>query len=134
MSKMTGQFAKMTTKIGSAASVEIASLREWSVSIESEKIDATAAGDLWASNIRGIMSWEGEATCIDADPYWIDIATSGEVITIDFYDSADDAKPKYRGDAIVDFERTTPYDDVIEVSLTFTGNGPLIEGSTITTA
>lgn len=131
MTMKKGQFAKVTTKIGAAAAVEIASLREWSISVESEKIDATAAGDTWARNLTGILSWEGEATCVDADPYWLDLVTATTAVTIDFYDHEDDVKPKYRGTALIDFERTTPYDDLIEVSVTFTGDGALIDGSTI---
>jgi hypothetical protein len=131
-STKTGQFAKVTTKVGSAAAVDLAKQREWSVSVESEKIDATAAGDAWTRNLTGVLSWSGEATCVDADPYWIDLVTATTPVTIDFYDNEEDPKPKYRGSALIDFERTSPYDDVIEVSVTFTGDGALVDGSTIT--
>jgi hypothetical protein len=131
-STKTGQFAKVTTKVGSASAVNLAKLREWSVSVESEKIDATAAGDAWTRNLTGVLSWSGEATCVDADPYWLDLVTATTPVTIDFFDHEDDIKPKYRGTALIDFERTSPYDDVIEVSVTFTGDGELVDGSTIT--
>ncbi|GMK47654.1 hypothetical protein PghCCS26_47840 [Paenibacillus glycanilyticus] len=131
-STKTGQYAKITTKVGSASAVELAKLREWSVSVESEKIDATVAGDTWARNLTGVLSWSGEATCVDADPYWLDLVNATTPVTIDFFDNEDDPKPKYRGTALIDFERTTPYDDLIETKVTFTGDGALVDGSTLT--
>lgn len=128
--RMTGQCAKLIYTIDGETPVEVAALREWSISVEQEKIDATAACDGWTRNLIGIKSWEGDGTCIDADPYWLDFIDE-ENVKIEFYDNEGDAEPKYVGTAIVDFERSTPYDDVIETSFTFTGNGELKRGDEV---
>ncbi len=43
-----------------------------------------------------------------------------------FNDHEDDTAASYEGEASLDFERGTPYDDMIESSLTFTGSGELL--------
>jgi hypothetical protein len=127
MAAKKGQFAKVMIDVGGTPT-EVMKLREWSISVESEKIDTTAAGDEWSEHEIGVFSWEGEATCIDADPYWLDYIT--EKTQIDFYDDENDANPIYRGTASIDFERTAPYDDVIESTITFTGSGALTHPTT----
>lgn len=122
MAAKKGQFAKVTIKVG-ATPTEIMKLRDWSISVESEKIDETAAGEEWETHKIGILRWTGDATCIDADSYWLDYVK--EHVQIDFYDDKNDALPVYRGTASIDFERTAPYDDLIESALTFTGSGAL---------
>lgn len=119
---LTGKMAKVTMDVG-GNEVPVAELREWSVSAETEKVDANVAGDGWARHLIGMASWEADATVVDADPYWLDLMM--DFVTVSFYDQASDAEPKYVGTASVDFERGTPYDDIIETSLTFTGSGPL---------
>jgi len=123
---MTGKMAKVSMDV-KGRKVPLAELREWSISAETEKVDANVAGDGWARHLIGIASWEGDATVVDADPYWLDMMM--EFVTVEFFDKADDEKPKYTGLASLDFERSTPYDDIIETSLTFTGSGPLTSPS-----
>lgn len=129
MAVKKGQFAKVMMDVNGTP-VELMKLREWSVSIESSKLDSTAAQQKWETHEIGFLKWEGEATCIDADTFWL--AYLEDHVTIDFYDDADDAKPVFRGEASLDVERTTPYDNLIEQSMTFTGNGELLDGDTIT--
>lgn len=119
---LTGKMAKVSMDVA-GTKVPLAELREWSISAESEKVDANVAGDGWARHLIGMMSWEADATVVDADPYWLDLMQ--EFVTVEFYDRSEDATPKYVGEASLDFERSTPYDDIIETSLTFTGSGPL---------
>lgn len=119
---LTGKMAKVSMDVG-GVKTPLAELREWSVSAETEKVDANVAGDGWARHLIGMASWEGDATVVDADPYWLDLMM--DFVTVEFFDKADDEKPKYVGQASLDFERSTPYDDIIETSLTFTGSGPL---------
>lgn len=126
MAVKKGQFAKVTLMVG-VTPITVAKLREWSVSVSSEKIDSTAAGDDWASHLRGVKSWEGSATFIDADQYWL--AHIDSDVKVEFFDKADDADPVYEGTCSLDFERTTPYDDLIETSVTLTGNGALALGT-----
>ena len=120
--KATGQYAKITITVD-ATPVTIAELREWSLSAETEKIDSSVAGSAWSSHEIGRASWEGEATVLDVDKYWVDYLF--DKVTIKFYDNATDLNASYEGTASIDFERTAPHDDLIESSLTFTGDGEL---------
>lgn len=120
--KKKGQYAKVSVMVGAVAQ-PVLELREWTISASSEKIGANVAGDDWSSHLIGLFSWEGEATCISGDQYWLDMLKEHCVIT--FFDNAEDVDPSYSGSASVDFERGTPHDDIIESTLTFTGNGEL---------
>ncbi len=121
MAKKSGQYAQVMLDVNGTP-VQVMELREWSVSVSSEKIDSNVAGEDWADHIIGRFSWEGEATCISADQFWL--KHIGNKVTIDFYDDASDASAAYQGSASLDFERSVTHDDVIESSLTFTGAGP----------
>lgn len=128
MAVKTGQYAKVTMEV-QGTPVELMKLREWSISIESNKIDTSAAQQDYETHEIGMLSWEGDATCIDADVFWFAYLT--DKVVIDFYDKADDAYPAFRGTASLDVERSVSYDDVIETTVTFTGDGELIDGRTI---
>ena len=122
MAKMTGKNAKVEIEID-GTSVQVLELREWSISVSTEKIDASAVGTEWTDTIDGLKSWEGEATCISADQYWLEFLDKRPLIK--FYDHENQTEPTYQGRASIDIERTVSYDDVIESTLTFTGAGPL---------
>jgi predicted secreted protein len=121
--KATGQYAKVEGTVGGTA-VTIAELREWTVSGSTEKVDSTVAGAKWTSHEIGMGSWEAEATVLDVDQYWVDLLF--DKVTIKFFDLKDDTEAAYEGDASLDFEKSTPFDDMIENSLTFTGDGELL--------
>ncbi|WP_181349389.1 hypothetical protein [Thalassobacillus sp. CUG 92003] len=120
--KKKGQYAKVAMQVDGTP-VDVLELREWSISVSSEKIDANVAGEDWADHVIGRYSWEGEATCVSADQFWLKHIT--KKLTIDFFDDANDAEPSYQGTASIDFEHSTTHDDLIENSLTFTGAGEL---------
>lgn len=123
MAKMSGKFAKVEIDVDGTP-VEVACLREWSVSVTTESIDASCVGTEWTSSIPGLKSWEGEATTISVDNYWLEYID--ETPTIRFYDDYNtQTEPVYEGKAKIDFERSVSYDSVIESTLTFTGAGPL---------
>lgn len=126
MAKRTGQYAKVTMGV-EGAEVPVAELREWSISVSTEKVDANVAGVQWSEHLIGRHSWEGEATCISVDSFWIGLTE--QMVTVSFFDHVDDAEPAYTGEASMDFERSTPHDDLIETSFTFTGNGELLAGA-----
>src|SRR5690606_20781017 len=106
-----------------AVPVTVMELREWSVSGSTEKVDSTVAGKAWTEHEIGHGSWEGEATVLDIDTFWVEHLF--EKVTIKFYFNEDDANAAYEGTASLDFEVSTPYDDMIETSLSFTGSGAL---------
>jgi hypothetical protein len=120
--KKTGQYAKVDLTVGGTA-VTVMELREWSVSGSTEKVDSTVAGTDWTEHEIGHGSWEGEATILDVDTFWVDHLF--DKVTIKFYYDAADVDAAYEGTASLDFETSTPYDDMIESSLTFTGSGAL---------
>ncbi len=127
--KATGQYAKVELTVGGTA-VTVMELREWSVSGSTEKVDSTVAGARWTEHEIGHGSWEGEATILDIDTYWT--AHLFDKVTIRFFYNEDDTAPAYEGRASLDFETGTPYDDMIETSLSFTGDGELTSGTPAT--
>lgn len=122
MATITGNKAKVMLDID-GTSVQVMELREWSISASTEKIDTSVAGKKSTSHLPGKESWEGEATCISADQYWLKYLS--EMVTIEFYIDGDSASAAYSGTASLDFEVSSPHDDVVETSLTFTGSGDL---------
>lgn len=130
MAKRTGQYAKVTYNV-SGTDVTVAELRDWSISVSTEKINADVSGVQWSEHLIGRHSWEAEATCISVDSFWIGLTE--QMITVEFYDHVNDATPAYAGEVSMDFERSVPHDDLIETSFTFTGNGELIDGTPPTT-
>lgn len=122
MAVKKGQYAKVMLDVGGTPT-QVMELREWSISVSSEKIEASVAGDDWEKHEIGRFSWEGEGTCVSVDDFWLDHI--GAKQTIEFYDDANDTNAAYSGTASIDFERSTPHDDLIETSLTFTGSGEL---------
>lgn len=126
MAKQTGQYAKAMMDVDGTP-VQIAELRDWSISVSTEKIDGNVAGVQWAEHLIGRHSWEAEATCVSVDSFWLSLTE--KMITIELYDHIDDTTPAYTGQASMDFERSVPHDDLIETSFTFTGNGELTDGT-----
>lgn len=120
--KATGKFAKVVIDVGGTP-VNVAELREWSISAETEKVDSSVAGDDWNSHEIGKGSWEGEATVLDVDQFWVEHLFNK--VTVEFFDNGSDAEAAYTGEVSLDFERGVPYDDMIESTLTFTGSGAL---------
>lgn len=126
--KATGQYAKIKVTVDGTP-VEIMELREWSISGSTEKVDSSVAGDAWSDHEVGRGSWEGSATVLDVDKFWVDYLFTK--IDVEFFKHQDDVEPMYKGKVSLDFEQTSPYDDMIESSLTFTGSGELKGGSAV---
>ena len=127
--KATGQYAKVELDVDGTA-VTVMELREWTVSGSTEKVDSTVAGQSWTEHEIGHGSWEGDATVLDIDTFWTDHLF--KKVTISFFFNEDDPTPAYEGRASLDFEVSTPYDDMIETSLSFTGDGELTSGNPVT--
>jgi hypothetical protein len=123
MAAKSGQFAKLVLKIDGTTTVTVAKLRNWSYSGSVEILDATAAGDEWQRNEAGVKSWEGESEVIDVDTYYLDYL--GEKATIEFYMKEGDTTFEEGVAIISGIEKNTPYEDLIDQSISFTGDGPL---------
>jgi hypothetical protein len=126
MAKRTGQFAQVTMDVDGTP-VVLAELRDWSISVSTNKVNGDVAGTEWSEHLIGRTSWEAEATSVSVDKFWLSMVT--QFIEVAFYDHADDVLPAYTGQASMDFERSAPHDDLIETSFTFTGNGILTDGT-----
>lgn len=126
MAVKKGQYAKVMMDVDGTP-VEVMKLRSWAISITSNKIDSTATQQEWETHEVGHKKWTGDATCIDADPFWF--AHLGDKVAIEFYDDADDLAPAFTGTASVDVDRSVPHDNLIETSFTFEGDGELVEGT-----
>lgn len=126
MAVKKGQYAEIHVDV-SGTPTKAAKLRNWSISISSEKIDSTAAGDDWQEHEVGTMAWEGEAELIEVDTFWFDLLTGGAKVDIDFYEEDSNASGTvfYSGTASLDADLEAPYDDLITLNVTFTGSGPL---------
>jgi hypothetical protein len=125
--KKKGQYAKVELDVAGTP-VTVMELREWSISGSTEKIDSTVAGTDWTEHEIGHGSWEGEATILDVDVFWVDHLF--DKVTIKFFYDEADVDAAYEGSASLDFETSTPYDDMIETSLSFTGSGALAHTDT----
>lgn len=122
MAAKKGQYAKVVLTIN-AVDVEVLELRNWSYSTSVEEIDTTAAGDDWKSLEGGHKSWEGQAEVIDADTFYLQYL--GDKATIKFYMAEGDLTYETGTALITGIEKSAPYDDLIEQSLSFKGDGAL---------
>lgn len=122
MAAKKGQMAKLTLTIDSVE-VVVAKLRNWSYSGSVEELDTTAAGDEWTTVEGGHKSWEGEAEIVDVDVFYLDYL--GDKATIKFYMAATDTTYEEGVALITGIEKNTPYDDIIDQSISFKGDGPL---------
>jgi hypothetical protein len=122
MATKKGQFAKVSLDIGGTV-VDVLKLRNWSYSASVEELDATAAGSEWMDYLAGFKSWEGEAETIDVDTFYLEHL--GEVATIKFYEAEGDLNYEEGQAFITGIDKSAPYDDLIEQSLSFRGTGAL---------
>jgi protoporphyrinogen oxidase len=122
MASKKGQFAKVVLTIN-AVEVDVMKLRNWSYSTSVEEIDTTAAGDEWTTVEGGHKSWEGDAEVVDVDTYYLEHL--GEKATIKFYHAEGDTTYETGTALITGVEKSAPYDDLIEQSLSFKGDGAL---------
>jgi hypothetical protein len=122
MASKKGQFAKVSLDIGGTA-VDVIKLRNWSYSGSVEEVDATAAGSDWMEYLPGFKSWEGDAETIDVDTFYLQYL--GETATIKFYEAEGDTAYEEGQAFITGIEKSAPYDDLIEQSISFRGTGAL---------
>lgn len=127
MAAKKGQFAKLEITVD-AVPVTVAKLRNWSYSGSTEVIDSTSAGDEWVRNESGLKSWEGEAEIIDVDVFYLDYL--GDKATIKFYGAVGDTTYEEGTAIITGVEKNTPYDDLIDQTISFTGDGALTKKTT----
>lgn len=127
----------MATFVGNGGTVlagsdAIGELRSYSVEETVETIDDSVIGDSYQTHKGGLKSWSGSA-----DVYFDDGDTAQQALTvgasliISFQMEGDGAGAhKLSGTATVDTRSiSAAFDNMVEASITFTGNGALTEGT-----
>ena len=122
MAAKKGQFAKLSITV-EGVEVDVMKLRTWSYSTSVEDLDSTAAGDEWTTIEGAQKSWEGEADVIDVDTYYLEYL--GDKATFKFYNAAGDTTYEEGVALITEVEKEAAYDDLIEQTISFKGDGPL---------
>ena len=101
----------------------IAQLTAWNITQNAETIEASYMGADWKCVKPGMASWEGSAEAVFDTTEGYPII--GTVVSLIAYEVAGTAT--YSGDAIVtSIETAVGVEDMITVSLSFTGDGALV--------
>ena len=132
MATITGEAGKVTfgTDSGSAGT-QVAEVRSWTVEHTKDAIEDTSMGDAARTYLSGLHAFTGTMEAL------YDTAQVGPAATV--FDPSNDAQlqveffpaatgVKYIGNVILtSVSRTASFDDVVTVSCSFTGTGPLTE-------
>lgn len=109
---------------------KVIGLKSWNLELSLDTLETTALGDDWKKYITGLKEWtascEGDYEVITKDSTQETLQTAflnGTSVTLKLY--VDD-KNYYTGEAIINsLSVEDPVDDVVSISLEFTGNGVL---------
>ena len=116
--------------IGDSSTEKVFGMKNWSLELSLETLETTALGDDWKNYITGLKEW----TASSEGDYEVPTDTagqkalqtaflSGQVVKVKLYV---DGSNYYTGDAyIASLSIEDPVDDVVSISIEFTGNGPL---------
>lgn len=116
--------------LGSSSSGKVVGIKNWSLELSLDTLETTALGDDWKKYISGLKEW----TASSEGDYGVPTDTAGqqalqtaflngEVVTLKLY--VDD-KNYYTGEAFISsLSIEDPVDDVVSISIEFTGNGAL---------
>jgi hypothetical protein len=127
MASKSGHMANIDITVGGTA-VTVMKLRNWSYTATVEEIDTTAAGQEWTTVEAGHKSWEGDAEVVDVDTFYLDHL--GEKATIKFYMAEGDTTYEEGVALLTEIEKNTPYDDLIDQTISFKGDGALTKKTT----
>ena len=125
---IAGKKGKVT--IGAEDPVTVVGIKNWSLELSLDTLETTALGDDWKNYITGLKEWTASS---DGD-YSIETDTTGQAALQDAYLSGETVDLKlyvddthyYGGSAYISsLSVEDPVDDVINISIEFTGNGEL---------
>ena len=116
--------------VGTDASKKVVGIKNWSLELSLETLETTALGDDWKNYITGLKEWtassEGDyevPTDTDGQATLQDAFLSGTTVTVKMYV---DTKNYYQGEAYINsLSIEDPVDDVVSISIEFTGTGAL---------
>lgn len=116
--------------IGSGGEQKVVGIKSWSLELSLETLETTALGDDWKNYIAGLKEWtassegdyevpvdeEGQAALQDA-------FLNGTTVVVKLYV---DGVNYYQGEAYINsLSIEDPVDDVVSISIEFTGSGAL---------
>lgn len=116
--------------IGTDDPVTVVGIKNWSLELSTDTLETTALGDDWKNYITGLIEWtassEGDysvETDAEGQAALQEAFLAGETVDLKLY--VDDTH-YYSGEAIINsLSIEDPVDDVVNISIEFTGNGEL---------
>ena len=116
--------------IGESATEKVVGIKNWSLELSLETLETTALGDDWKNYITGLKEW----TASSEGDYNVPTDTAGQealqtaflngsIVKVKMYV---DATNYYMGEAYISsLSIEDPVDDVVSISIEFTGTGAL---------
>ncbi len=116
--------------IGSSNPVKVVGIKNWSLDLSIDTLDTTALGDDWKNYITGLKEWSASAEgdynvhTDSAGQEALQLAfLTGESVDVSLYVNDSNA---YKGKAVIaSLAVEDPVDDVVSISIEFTGSGAL---------
>lgn len=117
-------------EIGSESGKKVVGIKNWSLELSLDTLETTALGDDWKNYITGLKEWtassEGDyavPTDKDGQAALQDAFLKGTTVTVKLYV---DETNYYKGEAFINsLSIEDPVDDVVSISVEFTGTGAL---------
>ena len=116
--------------IGESGNQKVAAIKNWSLELSLETLETTALGDDWKNYITGLKEW----TASSEGDYEVPTDTQGQAALQEAYLAGTTVIVKlyvdnanyYQGTAYISsLSIEDPVDDVVSISLEFTGTGEL---------
>jgi len=116
--------------IGTDDPATVVGIKNWSLELSLDTLETTALGDEWKNYITGLKEW----TASSEGDYEVGTDTNGQKALQDAYLSGDTVDIKlyvddthfYSGEAYINsLSVEDPVDDVVNISIEFTGSGEL---------
>ena len=125
---IAGKSGKLS--IGTSDPVTVIGIKNWSLDLSLDTLETTALGDDWKKYITGLKEWtasaEGDFAVQNAESGQEDLQNAyinGTEVTANFYVNDTNF---YTGTAIINsLSIEDPVDDVVSISIEFTGSGEL---------
>ena len=116
--------------IGESATKKVVGIKNWSLELSLDTLETTALGDDWKNYITGLKEWSASSAGdyevpVDADGQQAlqDAFLNGTTVTVKLYV---DGTNYYKGEAFINsLSIEDPVDDVVSISIEFTGTGAL---------
>ena len=116
--------------VGASASKKVVGIKNWSLELSLDTLETTALGDDWKNYITGLKEWSASS---EGD-YEVPVDTEGQKALQDAFLNCTTVMVKlyvdgtnyYQGEAYINsLSIEDPVDDVVSISIEFTGTGAL---------